>query len=298
MNYQFYHAEYPIQLDEAKASIESLFYIFDKLDAGFHVHSYMELHYITEGSVVFRMDLSEMVTLNAGEWLIVPRGVYHEETVRPSTNGFVLGFDVNEGENKGLFHSIAEYTYHPHEADPYVGELLHRIIDEANEQKQGYEICCKSLFFLLLVHMQRKCEKRSSLGSSVKSKRSSRKAIVDLFFNRIFNQDGEDLTPARLAAELNVSERHMNRILLEEYGTLFRQKLIDTKIKYAEYLLKSTDYSIEKISEMCGFSSDCLTRNFQKNIKFRHLNTEKQTKRTWTEKHVRFVCCFLRTGML
>ena len=264
MNYQFYHAEYPIQLDEAKASIESLFYIFDKLDAGFHVHSYMELHYITEGSVVFRMDLSEMVTLNAGEWLIVPRGVYHEETVRPSTNGFVLGFDVNEGENKGLFHSIAEYTYHPHEADPYVGELLHRIIDEANEQKQGYEICCKSLFFLLLVHMQRKCEKRSSLGSSVKSKRSSRKAIVDLFFNRIFNQDGEDLTPARLAAELNVSERHMNRILLEEYGTLFRQKLIDTKIKYAEYLLKSTDYSIEKISEMCGFSSDCLTRNFQK----------------------------------
>ena len=298
MNYQFYHAEYPIQLDEAKASIESLFYIFDKLDAGFHVHSYMELHYITEGSVVFRMDLSEMVTLNAGEWLIVPRGVYHEETVRPSTNGFVLGFDVNEGENKGLFHSIAEYTYHPHEADPYVGELLHRIIDEANEQKQGYEICCKSLFFLLLVHMQRKCEKRSSLGSSVKSKRSSRKAIVDLFFNRIFNQDGEDLTPARLAAELNVSERHMNRILLEEYGTLFRQKLIDTKIKYAEYLLKSTDYSIEKISEMCGFSSDCLTRNFQKNIKFRHLNTEKQTKRTWTEKHVRFVCCVLRTGML
>ena len=266
MNYQFYHAEYPIQLDEAKASIESLFYIFDKLDAGFHVHSYMELHYITEGSVVFRMDLSEMVTLNAGEWLIVPRGVYHEETVRPSTNGFVLGFDVNEGENKGLFHSIAEYTYHPHEADPYVGELLHRIIDEANEQKQGYEICCKSLFFLLLVHMQRKCEKRSSLGSSVKSKRSSRKAIVDLFFNRIFNQDGEDLTPARLAAELNVSERHMNRILLEEYGTLFRQKLIDTKIKYAEYLLKSTDYSIEKISEMCGFSSDCLTRNFQKSL--------------------------------
>ena len=85
-----------------------------------------------------------------------------------------------------------------------------------------------------------------------------------MFFNRIFNQDGVDLTPAQLAKELNVTERNMRRILLEEYGMSFTQKLMDTKLKYAESLLKRTDYSIEQISDMCGITSDCLSRIFRK----------------------------------
>jgi transcriptional regulator GlxA family with amidase domain len=37
-----------------------------------------------------------------------------------------------------------------------------------------------------------------------------------------------------------------------------------TKIKYAEYLLRSTDYSVGEISTMCGVTAACLIDNFKK----------------------------------
>ena len=63
------------------------------------------------------------------------------------------------------------------------------------------------------------------------------------------------ITAEELSRELNVSYSYFSRSFKRIMGVSFRQHLNAVRINYGESLLKNTDYSVSKISELCGFES-------------------------------------------
>ena len=58
-----------------------------------------------------------------------------------------------------------------------------------------------------------------------------------------------------LARMLNVSPRHLDRILLDTYGMNFREKLNQTKLNYATDLLSNKELTIDQIARLLGYSN-------------------------------------------
>ncbi|MFF3437124.1 GlxA family transcriptional regulator [Streptosporangium sp. NPDC002721] len=78
----------------------------------------------------------------------------------------------------------------------------------------------------------------------------------------VSNLDG-DLSPARLAAQLNVSERHLTRLSLEHLGRTPGRFIRHARTRAAEQLLVSSSLSVADIATRCGFgSTESLRQSF------------------------------------
>ena len=272
-----YNAEYTVQVSDTDIKLNQLYFFPDKQYASTHIHSQFELHYITEGSTIFFLNFREKVNLQAGDWILVGPSIYHEEHIENFSAGYTLIFDLLQIENDPFFSSVSSVRYYKCKNDPMLGELLAKIFFEVEEKRPKYEISCKNLFSLMFLHICREIAKEENRKTIKDEKQENIFVTIDNFFNQVFKQDGQDLMIEELAKRLHVSPRHMNRILQEHYGVTFHEKLMSTKLKLAEYLLKTTDKSIDEISELCGITSACLFHNFKKTYqitpaKYRKLN--------------------------
>lgn len=61
-----------------------------------------------------------------------------------------------------------------------------------------------------------------------------------------------------------MTPRHVNRLLRKYYGVTFHEKLTESRIRFAAYLLENTDQSIAHISEAYGLTQASLITNFKK----------------------------------
>ncbi len=264
MESQIYNSEYTIHLSNADVELYQLVYFPKKEYTVHHIHSHFELHYITEGSAVYTMNFHEEITLCAGEWLLINKNMYHEETIPKTASGYVLCFNLKCMEKKSSFSSLGVLPYHKGRYDPKLGEWMARILAEAEEQRPEYENYCKNLFSILLIDLQRNFTYEEEVKLPRIAKLENTRMIIDLFFNRIFGDDGHNLTIDELASQLYISPRQLNRLLHEYYGVTFHEKLMATRIKYAEHLLVNTDKSIGEISAMCCVTAACLIENFKR----------------------------------
>lgn len=264
MEVQFYNAEYPIHVSNADIILYQMVYFPKKEYTVNHIHSHFELHYITEGSAVYTMNFQEEITLCKGEWLLINKNVYHVETIPESASGYVLSFNLKNVEKKSFFSSLEVIPYHKGGHDSEMGEWMSRILNEAGEQRPEYESYCKNLFSILFIHLRRSFIHEKSAKPSRTAEPENTYMIIDLYFNRIFGDDGHNLTIDELASQLHISPRHLNRLLREHYGETFHEKLMATRIRYAEYLLMNTDRSVGEISAMCSVTAACLIENFKK----------------------------------
>ena len=64
-----------------------------------------------------------------------------------------------------------------------------------------------------------------------------------------------DIKLSDLASELNLSEKHTERLIKKYTGNTFKQELASIRIKTAQMLLASTDMTMTEISEYVGYNS-------------------------------------------
>lgn len=84
------------------------------------------------------------------------------------------------------------------------------------------------------------------------------------FMNERF---GEEITVAELAGRSFLSPYHFIRVFRKVTGKTPHDYLIDLRITYAKYYLKTTEKSIKEIAFLCGFSSESSFCNtFRKRI--------------------------------
>jgi AraC-like DNA-binding protein len=80
----------------------------------------------------------------------------------------------------------------------------------------------------------------------------------------VWNHCSDALTVRSIAAALNYSPRHIQRIISEYFNINFSDLLIQSRVGYAKLLLCTTTASMEIISEKAGFgSSKSLCKHFK-----------------------------------
>ena len=81
-----------------------------------------------------------------------------------------------------------------------------------------------------------------------------------ILLNRIEQMVGncciQRISNEEMAARLNVSKRHLSKIVLRRYGMSLQQVFAQKRLEMSEELLKTTDFSIEQICEKIGWSSN------------------------------------------
>lgn len=69
------------------------------------------------------------------------------------------------------------------------------------------------------------------------------------------------------AKQLGISKSHFQHLYTELFGISFQKDYILMRIAYAKDLLETTDLSMEKISEFCGYASEVhFYRQFKSNV--------------------------------
>ena len=262
METQIFDAQLDLHLLKAKLCITKLYYFQEKRDAFTHAHSHLEFHYCLSGSCVFTLDFGTKITIYPGEWLLLGKDVYHEEIVEDRCSGYCLGielFSVPEDSPLTAFERLPYFKG----ADSETAGYISRIFEEKQNRETGYEESCQHLFCLLLIHLMRSCKAEPEKQGGEKVTPENKRSIIDNFFNCIFRYVRQEYTVEALAKELHVSSRHVNRLLQKYYGMTFQQKLLNTKMKFTEYLLLNTGKSVSEISEICDLSETYLIRSFK-----------------------------------
>ena len=80
----------------------------------------------------------------------------------------------------------------------------------------------------------------------------------------IYNSAGQFASVEELAARVNLSPSHFQRLYKEQFGVSCYEDLLSARIKAAQYYLKSTDMSVKEIAAVCGYENDvCFMRRFR-----------------------------------
>ena len=67
---------------------------------------------------------------------------------------------------------------------------------------------------------------------------------------------GLDLSPGDVAGHLAVSERQLDRIVMQHKGYSTKKYITRAKLKRAKALLEDTDLTLREIADQLGFSSE------------------------------------------
>ena len=133
--------------------------------------------------------------------------------------------------------------------------LLEQLIGEGRRPQSGAREMAEALLRQIIVLLTR-MYRQEAASAPVRNRvpaltRAGLMPIVeDAFFYR-----HSTLTLADLASLLNLSERQTQRLLQQNFGKTFSQKLTDARMAAAAQLLEGTDLSVTQIAERSGYSS-------------------------------------------
>ncbi|MCR5559749.1 MAG: AraC family transcriptional regulator [Schwartzia sp.] len=109
----------------------------------------------------------------------------------------------------------------------------------------------RALFSVLINHLSAACLEQEHTGTDGLYS----EILRDMRF-RMKHSLSESPSIQRYAKELGISESHFRHIYSTQFGISFQNDLIHMRINYAQFLLQTTDFSMEKIAEECGYSNE------------------------------------------
>lgn len=264
-SFQLYEGEHSFRLLDAKQKINFICNSLNRIDTGHHQHSCHELHVCTKGCTRFILDFHETIDVNQGEWILIGKGVFHEEKIITPCSGYCLNWEITDSDPTSPFQKISTLRYYKGNDDSIMRALLQQVMLEAECQKQGYEEYCTSLLTQMLIHIARSCGDALPRTTKQETHQINNLKVIDTFFNQIFHRvDPRSLTIDALSNKLHMSPRNLNRLLTEYYGMSFTEKMQAEKMRFGKYLLETTDYSIGEISEICDVTPTYFIRCFKK----------------------------------
>ena len=220
----------------------------------FHNHYYNEFIILERGTAILETE-EEKYTLGESDIILIPKNMLHLIRFRPGCRHLSIGFTYKELALKNkLFNSYAKF-------DSLFSKKL--IIKDENEKFRKITSEIKRYlrepytfsFLMIQALIQEFILKFYELGAEDDALGMSTPFIAD--FNFIINQrinNIQDKTKlSDIADELFISERHLSRIIKKQYGVSFMERKQQLKIESAKQLLKSSELSIEKISERVAF---------------------------------------------
>lgn len=215
-----------------------------------HTHYCSELFYVTSGMGQFQIE-DEIYSVSANDLVIVNPNILHTELSYNTSplKYIVLGIEGLElsAEDENSNFCIINLTAIRESILFYFKTMLYEI----EQQKPGYEAVCQNLMDILIVLLSRQTD-FSTKFTTAQQKNSH---FCSLVRNYIDQHYGENVTLEELAKLSHVNKYYLVHTFTESFGISPINYLISTRIKKAEKLLETSDYSLAFISSACGFSS-------------------------------------------
>ena len=216
-----------------------------------HTHHFTELFYVIKGSGEFQIEDKRIPVKEADLIIINPHIEHTEYSSEDSPMEFIaisiegMNFNFEEqfpGQNYALYH--CEHMKHN------LMGLIRLLINEADMEKDNYEIVCKNVIEVLVIYLMR--QQNLHLQQSLDTKMSKECGTA----KRYIDQNYMENITLDLLAELT----HMNKFYLVHSFTKYTglspiNYLTQKRIQIAMDLLASTDYSIAQVASNVGFSS-------------------------------------------
>ena len=231
-----------------------------------HYHNYYEIYFLVNGKCRFSIE-DRFYNINKNNMLIIPPGLVHKAEDYPEmTNRIILNFSVdciNDTFKKKLSSFRTDNFYIPPDASYVLNTLknIEREFHGIDEISNHMALCHLSLLLEYLI-------RNETLDTFSKKQPHKNVSLqpMEQFIRYILDNFDKDITLNDLSREFGYSPNHISYLFKENIGVGFRKYLSLQRLKNAEYLLSTTDKSIQSIAMECGFNdSNYFSTVFKKN---------------------------------
>lgn len=215
-----------------------------------HTHYCSELFYVIDGIGQFQVE-DHIFPVSANDLVVINPNVSHTE----------LGFNANPLKYIVLGIEGLELSVENHNANfcivnfkeikDTINFYLKMMLREIENRSPGHETICQDLMEILIVLFGRQTNFSTILSPA--NKKTSH--LCDSVRRYIDQNCGDDLSLEQLAKFSHVNKYYLVHTFTDEYGISPISYLMRARVKKAEKLLATTDYSLSVISRTCGFSS-------------------------------------------
>lgn len=259
--------EYMELTEEEREDIEREHIIFRErtVDAGLivpmHWHDYFEVDLIVFGSVRTRYNDTDFIA-GAGSVFVSTYNDAHSYEFLERTNVITIRFDetvLNDKLNEyiGLCSRRLNCVFDKKEMEYFIGEFR---LAERNQREKP--LFYKMFVYGIISNMMISIIRKTSPEAVEKTHRAVQKVVG--IVNKSFR---EDLTLKNIAQDMFVTSDYLGKIFRKETGVAFSTYLTSVRLRYACYLLSSTDVSVKEISTAAGFQSvEYFMYAFKKNM--------------------------------
>lgn len=217
-----------------------------------HCNADYEVHILVSGSCVLEVG-NQDINFVANKAILIAPGTFHcPHNLSEDFEWFCFSFmPTNQVFSQQLFDQIrtASICTLPPEAI----SICRMIWEELASGQTFREDSIRALFTQLLVIIFRRSHLEFSEHPVPVNTATWRTTIIDKFFSPWPNAFG---TEDELAAMLNLSRRQLNRVLMQNYGMGYRQKMLRARMEHAGNLLRTTDQKIGQIGMQVGYTAE------------------------------------------
>ena len=238
-----------------------------------HTHHFTELLFVVNGEGSFSFN-QQHSPLRPGDLVIIPP--YTEHTERSSNDCpleyYVLGIDGISFLSQKDQECAQVFCNFEH--DSSIHELFRQMLYEIRTAQYGSQTICQHLLEILILKIIRA---QQLIPVSINSIRMTKEcAQIKEYLDSNY---AEHITLDTLTSLTHMNKYYMVHSFTKYAGLSPIQYLNQTRLKRAQYLLETTNYSISDIASSTGFSSQSyFTQIFRKNfqmtpVKYRQEHT-------------------------
>lgn len=212
-----------------------------------------ELHIILSGSCQIEIE-DKQYFLTPGSAILVRAGMFHGPP-KLQQNVERCSFLLNVPLGGFLDRQFELLSHGTIPISDEIISLCHQLDDDAEDAAPYYKDILVAKLTILIIKILQTVNTTDIPNGSIPEDPGlhSMFVIIDRFFCPWPNAIGSETD---LSQKLNISRHKLNRIICQNYGMSFREKLRNAKMDYASWLLRRTDYSCKQIATLCGYSAD------------------------------------------
>lgn len=202
------------------------------------IRPYHALSFRIKGSAKFFHE-TDIVEVKSGDIIFVP-SFYPYTIASGEEEVLVVHFTTNEEMPK----KIKKFTP---EATGYYEKRFAELYNVWSKKQIGFEHECKSIFYKIITHIERELENNRLTHTNSQ--------ILQAIEHIHENFTDSQLTVAALAKDCNMSETYFRKLFIKNCDTTPLDYINNLRLKYAIELLQSNYYTVNEVSEKCGFST-------------------------------------------
>lgn len=230
-----------------------------------HTHVYYELCYVLQGALQIDIEGTRM-SLQASQCVIIAMEVKHQYISDENVEYFIMRFDSTlknpvkkDYQENAFFVRLNEAVSNTYQKNIIIDQyhcylLISELEKEFQDKKWAYKIImgniCSSLLFLVLRNLDGQLFNNEDMQQY--PERLNMPVMIEKYIYQHFK---EDITLKAVAEAMHLSERQVQRLLVEYQGKRFNDIVNNYRYNEAKKLLQDISLSLEKVANLVGFQS-------------------------------------------